>query len=207
MHYTYWSGSEWSTATLNDGCFYTVDMKLDSLDRPHIAFDSGYTFHYASWTGAELADQVLDRDELVYDASLDLDSLDRPHLFYRYDWYVKYARWNGSEWEMEAVTPEGTSAPIHGGETSMTLDAGDRPHLAWCQWDEGLHYGRLIQGNWRVQLVDDRFCSSSSSRGTSIVLDNAGRPLIGYHLELEGDFMLASRPVLEEHIYLPAIMK
>ena len=84
--------------------------------------------------------------------------------------YVRLARRIGGSWNLETVVYSMNST----GHTSLALDSGENPHIAYNEWSNWyLKYARWTGENWLIEVVD-------ASGYPSLVLDGADRPLIGY---------------------------
>jgi FlgD Ig-like domain len=80
------------------------------------------------------------------DSRVAIDSTGDPHVMYRCGAGARYAYRRGGAWTIESV------APIRG--TGFTLDAEDRPHLAYHDPDlGGLTYAVRTAGGWIRELV------------------------------------------------------
>jgi len=113
-------------------------------------------------------------------SSLALDSQDLPHIAYYSsetpDGDLKYAHYDGSSWQTEFVddSPD-TDAGRH---TSIVVDSGDFPHIAYQDFDnEMLKYAVLTGAGWEVSVADSSLCTGFSA---SIALDTGDMPYISH---------------------------
>jgi hypothetical protein len=100
-------------------------MRLDSNDRPHIAY-GGLHLYYASYDGTSWQIETVDGDT-GGNPSLTLDDLDHPHIGYidSIALTLTYAWHDGLQWHHEVVD----SATL--GATSIVLDSVGHPHLSY----------------------------------------------------------------------------
>jgi len=155
---------------------YTVpSLALDSMGGAHIAYYAHGPFGdlmYARRNGATWQiDTVVDGYYIsptmnlsVGHPSLVLDSQGRPQISYLFshnfwEWRpppnppepvleegLGYASWNGSSWQTETVHLAPGDVTLR--STSLAIDAGDRPHIAYA-WDDDLFYTRRDGGSWQ----------------------------------------------------------
>ena len=169
----------------------TTSLALDRAGRPYISFQQDFEslFKLAYWDGSawqvELADPSYFPGE--YSAA-QVDGAGRVHLAYYSGWAsnsgehdLLYARWDGSTWHWEAVDTEGAV----GKYVSLALDAAGRPHISFYKEVDTAHgevkYAYWDGAAWRVQTVDRG--EEHLGRGTSVAVDDAGRPCIAYTSE------------------------
>jgi hypothetical protein len=136
LRYAHWTGIDWTIEVINNstGCWSSTSLRLDANDYPNISyFDYSHgKLKYARWTGSEWDEQVVDGNGNVgYFNSLVLDTNGYPHISYyslTFD-KLKYAKWIGVGWEIQDVDSMGGA--LNYLATALTLDAGDRPHIAY----------------------------------------------------------------------------
>ncbi len=122
--------------------------------------------------------------EVGADLSLALDNQGRPHISYcAYPslWRaigLKYAHFDGNSWQIETVDSGAIVA-----YTSLALDADGHPHISYCFSDSpgenchGLRYAHWDGVSWQTETIDS---GTSVGSFTSLALDSAGQPHIGY---------------------------
>ena len=125
--------------------------------------------------------QTVDSPDAGPGASLRLDSQGRPHISYfdqGFGW-LKYAVLSGTQW-MTAVIDSRNQT---GAETSLVLDASDRPAVAYLGGvNVDLRYAERISPTWVFTDVD-RTAPGPEDQGFSrpaLALDGSGRPHIVY---------------------------
>ena len=89
---------------------------------------------------------------------------------------LKYARWGGSGWLTETV--DGANGDAVGSQTSIAVDAANRPFIAYLDDTNGvLKLAQWTGSAWQIQTVDG---SGAIGGAMSLALDSAGRPHIAY---------------------------
>ncbi|MBU1748407.1 MAG: hypothetical protein KKA73_12020, partial [Chloroflexi bacterium] len=78
-------------------------------------------------------------------------------------------------WQIEAI-PGTADANC---TFALVLDAADRPHVAYCDYDKNLHYGYYDGAAWHVETVTAAGMVSEPLF-VSLALDRAGRPHLAY---------------------------
>ncbi|MHC4983798.1 MAG: hypothetical protein ACYTF6_11625 [Planctomycetota bacterium] len=158
VRYRYWDGRKWRERpgsggtyihkTSEGGSLGGICLKLDSKDRPHLAWSGGQTIFYAYWdsSGWRHLDESsrsrgLDRtDTRSFTPTLALDRRDRPHIAWREEVNRKalqtyYRYWDGRRWAElgNSATDAGVSLPGHNSFIpQLAVDSRCRPHLLWC---------------------------------------------------------------------------
>ncbi|MCA9936018.1 MAG: hypothetical protein H6662_10015 [Ardenticatenaceae bacterium] len=141
LKYASRNGVGWQFETVDNDVFYNgqdCDIALDAQNRPHIGYRN-LALRYARRDGGSWQSTVVDDDFFAGDGlSLALDSAGQPHISYT-DWpvpehEVRYAFLAGGHWWIETVdaVPSGQSFA----QTSLALDADDRPHIGYWQVGE-----------------------------------------------------------------------
>ncbi|MBN1887782.1 MAG: hypothetical protein JW850_07315 [Thermoflexales bacterium] len=175
-------------------------LALDGSGHPHISYTDGQPnndLRYAWYDGAVWRFEIADSQGWVsWDSSLALDDAGRPHIGY-IDWFgddLKYARreavgreaaareaagHDGNAWYTTTVD----SQPGASWGVSLVLDGQGQPHISYASDypDFNLRYARReavgYDGTaWHIETVD----SQADVTYTSLVLDEAGQPHIGY---------------------------
>jgi hypothetical protein len=180
LGYTKWTGSTWSTETVDNSCIAIFSsLALDSLDRPRISYydDTSDDLKYAMWTGSEWSIETVDSSgDVGRCSSLALDSTGLPHISYwdNTNANLKYAMWTGSEWSIETVD----AAADVGDFSSIALASNDMPHISY--YDEfwfDLKYARWTGSAWSIEPVDT---VGNVGAYCSIVLDSGDHPHFSY---------------------------
>jgi hypothetical protein len=114
--------------------------------------------------------------------SLALDSSAHPRISYQNvtTGDLKYASCDAGcatpgNWTTETVDSTGNT----GWDTSLALDTGDNPHIAYYRFDQGnLLYAKLVVSSWEIETVD-----SAGDVGSfcSLALDGNNDPHISYY--------------------------
>lgn len=119
-------------------------------------------------------------DDVGKYSSLALDSQDLPHIAYYnseiLEGDLKYAHYDGSSWQTEFV--DDSPDTDVGRHTSIVVDSGDFPHIAYQDYDnERLKYAVLTGAEWEVSVADSSLCTGFSA---SIALDTGDMPYISH---------------------------
>lgn len=180
LWYAHWDGLEWNVDYIDSGG--ENSLVLDDDDYPRISYQTGmvgyWDLKYAYYDGITWHTETVDvLDRCGNGSSLTLDSNGYPHIAYNskpweQDHRLKYVHWDGSDWQIETVdTLE--YLPI----ISLTLEANDKPCIAYqCDYN-GMQYAVKNEGVWIVENVDSDYYSAG---GTSLTLDSQGNPRIAY---------------------------
>ena len=174
INYSYWTGDQFIHEQLQEDCSHGyasrhVDLALDSLDEPCIAYnindmelDDPWWYYsdliYAKKTDSSFTFYCLDADtapDFVYcgdGCSMALDKQDNPHFsyfIYPGEHNPKYARWTGSEWVYQMVE----EAPTYQVDTSIEIDSQDLPHICYLSENSELKYAHRIGTQWEIQTI------------------------------------------------------
>ena len=172
----------------------TSSLKIDSLDRPHIAYlnYSSLALRYAVREGTLWRSETVDPATGYAAPSLAIDSQDRPRI--AYSTYstgelqaLIYSAWTGSRWDSTVVP--GTKLVE---SPSLALDAADNPHISYS-WHSAFYlmYAFWSGTAWQLQLVD----SNPSAFYTSLALDHSGTAHIAYYHHLPAPDLQYARGV------------
>jgi len=181
LRYAWSDGSRWVSETVDSAgdLGRWASLRLDSTDRPHIAYqDIAHSdLRYARYDGSAWITTTVDSvDAVGWFASLALDTADHPHISYfdGSNWNLKYAYNNGSGWQIDIVD----TLAFPGWYTSIAVDQDNQPHIAYHDRAQGsLKYARREGIGWHVEVVD---ASNHAGFFASLALDSAGRPHISY---------------------------
>jgi len=125
---------------------------------------------------------LIDKADEIYNVpkyvSIALSSADHPHISY-YDWGsvngqrdLRYAFWDGSDWQTEIVESEADT----GKYTSISVDSGGNPHIAYVDASSGLiEYAVRGPGGWTIEPI-----GTGSEAPLSLALDGGGVPHVAY---------------------------
>ena len=184
LKYAYKSGGQWNIQIVDDddrAALMGTSIALDSLERPHIAYNSwsAPNLRYAQWTGTawviETIDETPGAGDWLQPRALALDDFDNAHVSYSVDGGLSYAKRNDGVWTTDVVDPTGS------GDSNLVLDTSGNPHISchysltddvkYAWWDENTN-------TWVIELVDGAF--SAVGYWASIGFDNGGEPMIAY---------------------------
>jgi hypothetical protein len=205
LMYAWRDGAGWHVETVDSGGDRGShsSLALDKFDRPHISY-----YHYTDWNGGSLKYahhngyvwhiETVDSGDsyggVGYATSLALDESDRPHISYRglgqvsYEDELKYVWHDGTMWHIEVVD----SREEMGGNTSLVLDASDRPHIGYFdEINERFRYAWYDGADWHIEAVDG--IMGEDARQSSLALDASERPHLSYFDELDGELRYAWR--------------
>lgn len=139
--YVYYSATSWISTSLPivSPAIDTVSLVLDSSDLPHILVSGwGQNPTYVYSTGAEWITMTVDPDpQAGAGSSLALDSSGRPYASYGLVDGMgnlqgqRYAYLDGTSWITETVDRSRSA----GYGSSLALDTGNLPHLAYTYYD------------------------------------------------------------------------
>jgi hypothetical protein len=215
VKYAYRDGGGWHYDTLVSmtagGQSVSLALALDSADRPHLCYydyEAGelrYAYHDGSiWRFDTVDDDVFYNGQ---NCSIALDSQDRPHISYR-DLGLLYATRTGTAWRITTVDDDFFA----GDGSSLALDNDGLPSISYTDWaypDEELRYAYFTGFGWHIETVDTA-AETRRFEESSLALDDAGRPHIGYwDLGAESVLKYAVRdatPVFSR-LYLPLLMR
>jgi hypothetical protein len=213
VKYAYDGGDDWHfdaiTAMSRGGQDVSLALTLDAADWPHLCYYDyeNKALKYASRDGDGWQFEVVD-NEVFYngqDCAVALDAQNRPHIAYR-DLELRYARRDGGSWQSFTVDDDFFA----GDGLSLALDSAGQPHISYVDWPVPAHEVRhafLAGGYWWIETVD-AVASGQSFAQTSLALDTAGRPHIGYWQVGEiSTLKYAVRDVAPavKQVYLPVI--
>ena len=140
------------------------------------------------WAISVVDPNLVDADSFEADTSIFVDDAGRPQIFYAMgplnidDWRMKLAVQRSDGWRIQRL-------PAHPGSArpAVAVDRLGRYHLAWRTGElfgQGiLRYGRIEDGVWHQEIVDDVLGGTSDA---SIAVDEKGNPHIVYTPELAG---------------------
>jgi len=211
IRYAHLVGTEWQTETVTTmpGAYnITLDLALDSADRPRLCFYDDdpadvTTLTYAYYDGTDWHFETVDADVFYngQECSIALDSQDHPHISYR-DTGLWYAH-RSTTWQVMQVDDDFFA----GDSNSLALDHLDRPRIAFSDWDtdKQLQYARL-DAIWQIETVD---VAGETSRyaDESLALDADDQPHIAYWDLGPDDLKYAAVAPVCCRIYLPVVIK
>jgi hypothetical protein len=170
----------WEVETVDTMMPHGISLAVDSTNKPHIAYQTStpdgpdYWVSYAHFDGQTWDIQNLDDTGTETAppsvACLALDSADQPHVMFNDmttgDWL--YEHFDGSSWQARDM--EG----LHGA-TSLVLDSGDRPHIAYT--GGGLHHAWHNRSGWLTEEVGTDLQAVSAD----LVLSGSNTPYVAYY--------------------------
>ncbi len=139
-------------------------MQVDAAGHAAMAF-GGDGLYYARHDGTQWHTELVDAAAQVGgSASLALDSAGNPTISYcdSANSTLKFARWMGEYWEIQWV-----EALQVCGQTALSLDAFDRPHIAYS--GNALRYATWDGSQWRTEMIGYGY-------QVGLALDPQGRP-------------------------------
>jgi hypothetical protein len=191
IRYAYHDGTRWRIQAVDGGRVDgTLSLALDAAGHPHLTYAEALSsteahLKYAYLDGAGWHFQVIEgAGWLGWHSSLALDSQDRPHVTYyvaNQDNYfndLRYAYYDGTAW-ITTTVDTGAPGDITGWYNSLALDAQDRPHVSYYDYDRAaLRYAYFDGAAWELETVDNT--GDPGWYGTSLALDAQGHPRISY---------------------------
>jgi len=178
----------WQVQTVDTGSVGThTSLAVSASGQPHIAYRGPSSVKYAYRDQAGWHLEVVDSDvsATFKHISLALDKSNYPRVSYYLDddvdsnWDVRYAYRNQTGWHVQVVDEEPGSG---GGDTSLALDANDKPHVSYIgKGYDGydVEYAANTGSGWVQETVDEYVDGEGGH--TSLALDSAGRPRVSYY--------------------------
>lgn len=185
--YAWFDGASWHTErfeTTSDLISYP-SLAIDEHNRPHIAYQhrESEDLWYARRTTLGWHTEAVDcSGDVGFHTSIAIDNLGRPCISYRdlTDGSLNYACKYDDGWHIEI--PDGSDSHWSGYYTSLALDSGGYPHIAYFRaWQSS--YAFKDSTGWHLEAVD----STESLGGYgSLSLDPFEQPRISYSLGFSG---------------------
>lgn len=175
LRYARFDGTVWVSQTVVGDVGTEVGyafLTLDQNDSAHISFCdfSSDDLVYAWSDGSDWFSETVHAGGCVWQTSLALDLEAHPHISYvSTGGTLGYAHYDGSTWHRETVGDGGYF-------NSLAVDADGVVHISSLAAGT-LLYARRDRTGWQTEIVDQ---TGESGWGTSMALDAAGRPQIGY---------------------------
>jgi hypothetical protein len=215
VNYARYTGTTWqfdTIATMTDagGQDVSLALALDSADHPRLCYYDAdtdmlkYAYHNGSTWQFETVDNVFYNGQ---DCSIALDSQDHPHISYR-DLGLLYATRDGSTWRITTIDDDFFA----GDDSSLALDKWGRPHISYSDWDypdEELRYAYFTGLHWWIEIVDTA-AETRRFEDSSLALDTAGRPHIGYWDLGTSDvlkYAVRGAAPTANRVYLPLVLR
>ncbi len=204
IRHAWLSGGNWTTEKVGPSAgTFSTSIAVGPDGNPAITYGDGLYFGnlmLAQKSGDFWTTTVVARGSMA-DAgqfsSLAFDNRGVPHIAYN-DGQVLgslyYAGLNTTtgKWEFSLVDDDGAYTGDAGFSSSLKIDAGGHPHVAYISDDPwGLRYATSSDGvNWTVTKLDELDLMNFFSRtytGVSLDLDSRGYPHISYYNQTTSD--------------------
>ncbi len=169
----------WITETVDSagdvGLYNSI--ALDGENRPHISYSAaGDDLKYAYYDGVAWHGESVAQG---WSSSLKLDRQGHPHIGYATGHSANYVWHDGAAWHVETVEEE--PDPYYGYmQTSLALDAADRPHMAFVRCRPlicSLRYAYSDGSAWHSEEV----AIGGGQESGSLALNTESRPYISYY--------------------------
>ena len=198
------SGGTWNTEKVGPSAgTFSTSVAISPGGNPSVSFGDGLYFgnlmfasgNAGSWEGSVVAHgSMADAGQF---SSLAFDRQGVPHIAYN-DGQIfgslYYASLNGTtgEWAFSLIDDDGAYTGDAGYSSSLKIDAGGHPHVAYISDDPwGLRYATSQDGtNWTVTKLDELGHMDYFSRtytGPSLAFDSRGYPHISYYNQTTTD--------------------
>lgn len=212
LKYAYRESDVWHIETADGSGGSEISLALDGNGFPHLSYVRGGTLLHAYRDVPGWTIETVDSDGGARYTSLALDGEGYPHISY-YDSDaddLRYAYQDSGGWHLEVVDDWGNV----GQHSSLALDEAGHPHISY--YDGGyvnppvvefrldLKYARWDGAAWHIETVDS---DGDVGYYSSLALDSAGYPHIGYHDTSHRDLKYASYVPELHTVYLPLVMK
>ncbi len=213
LKYAHWNSNVWQTETIafcRTRCRGS-SLVVNNQGIPHLSyvneyrvsgqnFDAEDRIEYAKFDKQQWITESVDVGttspnvlSVAGNTSLALDADSRPHIAYYMgvwpDGGLRYASRDLQGWSVTTIEPS-TDLTSNSAYVSLVLDRYDRPHLAFQSFSERtynqeLKYITYDGREWQARVVDSGIVSADGgvSSFSSLALDSAGHPHIGYYYE------------------------
>lgn len=164
-----------------------VVMRLDSADRPHVAF-YGYASQalcegvcYAAWNGSAWQfSQVDGLGKRVFD--LALDDLDRPQIAYYQmvdEYKIMYARrLTDDSWHTERIATVGEGVIVLNSAISLAIDRSEQPFVFFYRYGTQPVIASPDNSNWLTEVIEESSIVSQNYNG--LAFDAANQAHVAY---------------------------
>ena len=178
VRYTH-KDSYWHTSSITPSFCYYPSLALDSGDNPRVVYTSSYNLEYCLWDGFNWEYEVLDSgtgSTSLCAPSIELDTLDQEHIvYYAADSNsLNYVTNIGLSWSYYSIDT------LYGGnyQQSLILDVSGYPHIAYCDWTNGiLKYAYSDGVEWHIESIG----TFGATILPSLCLSTSGLPHISFY--------------------------
>lgn len=194
-----YDGTAWKVQEVDRRGSGRVVMALDGADVPHIIYhtDGGGKVKHALYNGQQWSVTTIDSTlnaGSYYGNAIQVDAKGRVHIC-----YVTRYRDTGFDQMTYAFLDSGRLSPgqridnagINGKWCSLTLDAQQRPCLAYYSFVGDLAFGYLENGRWKLEHVDNDGSLDNQGFYPSIQRDMQNNFLISFQSHTPGRVRLA----------------
>jgi hypothetical protein len=209
LRYAHWDGAKWHTEVLpvnSQNVNYFQSIVLTPDDRPNISFyeyqgpkdtDIRIRLRTVMWNGQFWELRTVDSDP--GSGKFNAMTVDpQGHLQIAYanvsasTGGIRYAFWDGQTWNLEILEGEKENHGHGvGWSCNIAVDKQSIPHLTYVDEVEKLvKYAVRKNGKWQIQVIAKIYGVAYPDRN-SIVLDDEGRPYIGFYDSGKGTLQVA----------------
>lgn len=185
-----------ATTDIGENC----DMAIDASGVVSLSYwdydNANLRYARRAATGAWTRQTVTSAQDVGEYNSLALDPTGLPRIAFSYvnsSTYVSQlrlaSRSSGGSWSASEVVDNSADVGYY---CSMAIDASNRVHVAYYDWDNGiLKYAVRNGSTWTVEVADESELDQGES--ASLALDASGNPCVAYLGGADGHLMLARR--------------